>query len=160
MSLTTDRTNPDLNKEKANGQREVYLILSDEERAKGFVRPVRCSYVHVGKQIDKSKMIPVDEYWGDDFDEYDEERRRKYKKEYGYIYFLPNENKESAVLGTYIKETDLKKGCGTVTTMAQSLAETYARDPKFYGATFCCGCGTHLPVNEFYWHGTEEEVGS
>ncbi len=45
-------------------------------------------------------------------------------------------------------------GCGTVTTMAQALAETYARDPSFYGATYCAGCRTHLPVGaygEFVW---------
>lgn len=28
------------------GQQEGYVVLSDEERAKGFVRPVRQSYVH------------------------------------------------------------------------------------------------------------------
>src|SRR3954467_6361571 len=42
-------------------------------------------------------------------------------------------------------------GCGTVTTMGRALSETYARDPKFYGATFCCGCNRHLPVAEFVW---------
>lgn len=31
---------------KENGQQKDYLVLSDEERAKGFVRPVRLSYVH------------------------------------------------------------------------------------------------------------------
>ena len=28
------------------GQQKGYVVLSDEERAKGFVRPVRISYVH------------------------------------------------------------------------------------------------------------------
>lgn len=28
------------------GQQQAYVVLSDEERAKGFVRPVRRSYVH------------------------------------------------------------------------------------------------------------------
>lgn len=28
------------------GQQKGYVVLSDEERAKGFVRPVRTSYVH------------------------------------------------------------------------------------------------------------------
>lgn len=83
------------------GQQKGYVVLSDEERAKGFVRPVRRSYVH--------------------------------------------------------------QKCGTVTTMGQSLAETYARDPFFYSGTFCCGCGTHFPVGEageFLWDGTSEKVGS
>jgi len=33
--------------------------------------------------------------------------------------------------------------------MGMALAETYARDPKFYGSTFCTRCGTHFPVGEF-----------
>jgi len=32
---------------KPDGQQEAYVVLSDEERAKGFVRPVRTRYVHV-----------------------------------------------------------------------------------------------------------------
>lgn len=89
---------------KENGQQKGYVVLSKEERAKGFVRPVRRSYVH-----DK---------------------------------------------------------CGVVTTMGQSLAETYARDPYFYSGTFCCGCGAHFPVGpadmggEFVWDGTDERVGT
>lgn len=75
----------------ATGMHKDYWILSDAERAKGFVRPVRDTYVH---------------------------------------------NK-----------------CGVATKMGQKLAETYARDPKFYGATFCVGsnCRTHFPVAEFVW---------
>ena len=44
--------------------------------------------------------------------------------------------------------------CGVVTTMGLALAETYARDPAFYGATYCCGCRMHRPVGqhgEFTW---------
>lgn len=70
-------------------QAEVYLVLSDKQRAKGFVRPVRRTYQH-----DK---------------------------------------------------------CGGATTMGQALAETYAREPKFYGATYCVRCQMHLPVGEFKW---------
>ena len=86
------------------GMQKGYVVLSEEERAKGFVRPVRRSYRH-----DK---------------------------------------------------------CGTVTTMGQALAETYARDPFFYSGTFCCGCGAHFPVGdkdfggEFTWDGTDERVGT
>lgn len=79
-------------------QNEAYLVLSEEERAKGFVRPVRRSYVH--------------------------------------------------------------STCRTVTTMGQALAETYARDPNFYGATYCVHCSKHRPVAEFVWEGTQEVVGS
>ena len=77
---------------KPNGQQRDYVVLSAEERAKGFVRPVRRTYVH--------------------------------------------------------------EKCGVATTMAQSIAETYARDPSFYSGTLCVGCGKHFPVGEdgdFVW---------
>lgn len=51
--------------------------------------------------------------------------------------------------------------CGTVTTMGVGLSETYARDPSFYGGTFCVRCQAHFPVGEdgeFVWvekNGTE-----
>jgi hypothetical protein len=32
---------------KPNGQQENYVVLAEEERAKGFVRPVRRTYVHL-----------------------------------------------------------------------------------------------------------------
>lgn len=93
MSLTTDPNDPDLGRGVGGeGMNEKYLILSEEERAKGFVRPVRDAYQHLD--------------------------------------------------------------CGTITYMGAALAETYAREPTFYGATFCCGCNTHLPVGEhgeFVW---------
>jgi hypothetical protein len=40
------------------------------------------------------------------------------------------------------------------------LAQTYARNPKFYGATYCVGCQKHLPVGEFVWDSDGEVVGS
>lgn len=52
MSLTSDPTDPRLTHgaDPADGgpvpQAEVYLVLSEEERAKGFIRPVRLSYIH------------------------------------------------------------------------------------------------------------------
>lgn len=50
--------------------------------------------------------------------------------------------------------------CGGVTTMGRSLSETYARDPLFYDATFCCTCNRHFPVNEFVWTADGSVVGS
>jgi hypothetical protein len=44
--------------------------------------------------------------------------------------------------------------CGCVTVMGLKLSETYARNPIFYGATFCSNCGEHYPVGEngeFVW---------
>jgi hypothetical protein len=101
VGVTSDRNDPGLSNIRPDGQQEVYLVLTPEERAKGFVRPVRHSYRHLT--------------------------------------------------------------CGAVTTMGQALAETYARDPGFYGGTFCAHCGTHKPVGadgEFVWDGTNEKVGT
>lgn len=97
MGLTSDRNDPRLgygSDVEPRPMQEMYLILSDEERAKGFVRPVRRSYRHQDPE------------------------------------------------------------CGAVTTMSLPLAETYAREPAFYGSTYCCGCQMHRPVGahgEFTW---------
>lgn len=99
--LTTDRNDPRLTHgvdDSPVPQADAYLILSEEERAKGFVRPVRRSYRH--------------------------------------------------------------STCGTVTTMGEALSETYARDPKFYGATYCVACSMHRPVGEFVWVDDGLVVGS
>ena len=101
--VTDDRNDPGLRKVGPNGQQETYLVLSEEERAKGFVRPVRNQYRH--------------------------------------------------------------QRCGEVTTMSRPLAETYARDPYFYGGTFCAACRDHFPVGpngEFTWVGlgAGEKVGT
>lgn len=74
------------------GMADAYLVLSEAERAKGFIRPVRQSYWH--------------------------------------------------------------DACGQRTTMGLALAETYARQPTFYGATYCAVCHLHRPVGqngEFTW---------
>jgi hypothetical protein len=95
MSLTEDPQDPRLTHgvdQEQTEQAETYLILSAEERSRGFVRPVRRTYIH---------------------------------------------------------ET-----CGTATTMGPAIAETYARNPGFYGATYCIGCRKHRPVGpdgEFVW---------
>ena len=92
MSLTTDPNDPALGHgidTEKTPMHDKYLVLSEDERAKGFVRPVRRTYIH--------------------------------------------------------------KKCGMATTMGQALAETYACDPKFYGATFCVTCQMHPSVSEFEW---------
>jgi hypothetical protein len=98
MALTSDPADPRLSHgaDPADGpavdQAAAYLVLSDEERSRGFVRPVRTTYLHTV--------------------------------------------------------------CGTETTMARPIAETYAANPKFYGATFCGACRKHRPVGsdgEFVW---------
>jgi hypothetical protein len=84
-----------------DGQNAAYWVLSESERAKGFVRPVRDTYFH--------------------------------------------------------------QKCLTSTRMGRALAETYARDPHFYGSTFCVHCGGHYlvgPNGDFVWEGTDEKVGT
>lgn len=168
MSLTTDRNDPKLKEGQKNetGQHEIYLVLSEEERAKGFVRPVRTKYVHVGKigykPCGKNLRILKD---GDElYPKYyavmctakpDSEILHKNGKCISGSY-LTKEEYEQAEQGNYNE----KKGCGSLTSMGQALSETYARDPKFYGATFCVGCNKHLSVDEFIWDGTKETVGS
>lgn len=46
MPVTTDAADPKLGKKTDDGQMESYLVLSEEERTKGFIRPVRDVYVH------------------------------------------------------------------------------------------------------------------
>lgn len=50
--------------------------------------------------------------------------------------------------------------CGVVTKMPRKIAETYAREPTYYGSTFCCGCSNYFPVDQFVWFDTKEKVGS
>lgn len=109
MGVTDDRNDPALTRgvdDQPVPMAEKYLVLSEEERAKGFVRPVRRKYIHA--------------------------------KELG--------------------------GCGSVTTMGLAIAETYARQPGFYGATFCVSCSMHRPVGEageFLWDdGSGQKVGT
>jgi hypothetical protein len=52
------------------------------------------------------------------------------------------------------------KSCGEITSMGEAIAETYARDPKFYGATFCATCREHFAVCEFVWVLDGTEVGA
>lgn len=129
-------------------QNAAYLILSEEERAKGFVRPVRRSYAHVGRQ----PRFPLR-----DLTEEEKERHTGC----GYVKFEEYPESESPLVGRFWTQKDIdNRGCGSVTTMSQGIAETYARSPKFYGSTYCCGCQRHLPVEEFVWDGTTQTVGS
>ena len=91
------------------GQHKDYIVLCAEERAKGFVRPYREKYIHVG-------------VGGHEID--------------------PNNPARHGRTGN---------GCGVLTRMGRTIAETYSRSPSFYSHTFCCGCNKHLPVEEFVW---------
>lgn len=100
--LTDDHNDPRLghgHNDQPVPQNDVYLVLSEDERAKGFIRPLRRAYVH-------------------------------------------------------------RDGCGGETRMGLALCETYARQPTFYGSTYCVGCSMHRPVAEFRWVEDDEVVGS
>lgn len=129
------------------GMQKDYIVLSEAERSKGFVRPVRRSYRHVGPPGPKFPLRDLTA-----------EEKSRYES-IGYVKFeeWPKGYKEGST-GRFWTNEDLErvgKGCGTVTTMGQALAETWARDPHFYGGgTFCASCSTHLPVGpdgEFVW---------
>jgi hypothetical protein len=151
IELTTGEPVPEDHshaRDRGDGQQVGYVVLSAEERAKGFVRPVRRSYRHVGVR----PKHPTRELTA-------EEAARH--ERFGYVAFEPYPEAMAPQTGRYWTAAQLRSGCGVVTTMGQSLAETYAREPSFYGGTFCCGCGAHFPVGaqgEFVWEGTDERV--
>lgn len=126
---------------KANGQQKDYVILCDEERAKGFVRPYRDAYRHVGVR----PRFPLRDLTPEEIDRH---------RVQGYVKYEQYPESESRACGRYWTEKQLNSGCGQVTTMSRKIAETYARDPGFYGGTFCSTCMAHFPVGpngEFEW---------
>lgn len=168
MALTTDPNDPKLKEGQQNktGQHDIYLVLSDEERAKGFVRPLRHAYTHVGKKVEAEGTLQTLE---EGLEGHSDTAKSYYTRENGYAGFLKYPDSKLPLNGKFLTQKEyeaiqLKKeyegGCGVETKMAPALAETYAREPKFYGATFCCGCNRHLPVEEFVWSGTTQTVGS
>lgn len=161
MSLTTDPNHPALGKwdgkpeDSPTPQNKIYLVLSQDEIAKGFKRPYRDAYKHIG--------IPGPKFPLRDFTE--EEMTRWASS--GYVKFepYPEGYKGSATghLWTQAALDSVGKGCGDITTMGRALSETYARDPGFYGATYCCGCMKHFKVGadgEFIWTADGERVGT
>lgn len=59
-----------------------------------------------------------------------------------------------------LRDSYVHNTCGVTTKMNRAIAETYAINPKFYGATYCVHCRMHLPVGEFKWLQDGEVVGS
>lgn len=127
------------------GQYGAYWILSEAERKGGFVRPVRTKYIHVGIR----PKYPTRELTPEEHQAYDH---------YGYVLHeaYPEGSPEAneGKTGRYWTAAMLKSGCGKATSMARELAETYAKQPDYYGGTFCFHCNDHLPVGadgEFTW---------
>lgn len=151
MSITTDPNDPRLTRgvdDTPKPQADVYLVLSEEERAKGFVRPYRDTYKHVGEQpkFPLTQLTP--------------EQQARFPN-MGYVAFEKYPDEMMPQIGRYWTQNQLdRKGCGGITTMGRALSETYARNPKFYGGTYCAHCGMHRPVGEFIWTADGEVVGS
>lgn len=149
--LTTDPDDPRLGHgadASPRPQQEVYLVLSEEERQKGFVRPYRDSYRHVGNKP-KYPLRDLTE----------EEKERYSGENYAKFEIYPESMAPKA--GKFWTHLQLEpNGCGAVTKMGRELAETYARNPHFYGATYCVGCQMHRPLAEFVWVADGETVGS
>lgn len=150
MSVTNDPNDPGLKKVGADGMQEKYLVLSEEERAKGFVRPLRRSYRHSGRVVcGKPRQSDGREGW------------HVCVCDVGHAGECSAwQQVKSFQDALSVRETHRLGGCGTVTTMGLALCETYARDPKFYGGTFCAGCRTHLPLDQFVWSEDGAVVGS
>lgn len=139
---------------ESSGQHKDYIVLCQEERDKGFIRPYRDAYKHVGRRVKTQKGTFVSLEETDDTDSF-------HNPSNGYSVFFRYDESDSGVVGRYLKQEEFDAmrdgkthfgGCGAVTTMGRALSETYARDPKFYGSTFCVKCNKHLPVAEFVWH--------
>lgn len=135
------------------GQYKDYIVLCPDERAKGFVRPVRNSYQHVGRSVCAETVPGQTLNLGSPRDVCS--LSFGHEGDHTGPFFRTTQAEQSRLL-----QSHRKGGCGVVTKMGQDLSETYARDPKFYGATFCVGCNRHVPVGEFVWDGTDETVGS
>jgi len=154
MSYTTDPSNPGLTRggdTEKTSQAKVYLVLSDEEIKKGFVRPLRYKYVHVGKALPSLHEGELEDLSAEDIEHY---------KEQGWVALFKYKNTSNGLgkMCTQIEVDHIKQakanigGCNSATTMGEKLAETYATQPGFYGYTYCVSCSKHLPVEEFIWN--------
>lgn len=131
------------------GMQKGYVVLAPEERAKGFVRPYRDAYRHIGRVV-CGKLNLIDGVNHICVLKPDHE---------GQCRQLVEAGDEAQIERAY--QHNHLGGCDRVTTMSRALAETYARDPSYYTGTYCSTCGGHFPVGadgEFTWYemdGTE-----
>ncbi len=139
---------------REDGQQQGYVVLTPAERSKGFVRPYRDAYKHVGPL---GPQFPVRDLTDEETELY---------KDCGYVKFepWPPDFKPSSA-GRYWTQEQLDrigKGCGHITTMSRAIAETYARDPHFYSGTFCSTCRKHFDIGErgeFVWYEFDGSTG-
>lgn len=152
MPITTDPNDSRLGHgldTEPKPQNEAYLVLSEDERAKGFVRPVRLSYIHAGAPAPQYPLY-----------ELTDEQKARFGGDFAKYEKYPD---GQSTVGRYWTQSELDnvgKGCGTITSMGKAIAETYARNPHFYGYTYCAHCQKHLSVKEFVWVDDGTIVGS
>jgi hypothetical protein len=78
-------------------------------------------------------------------------------------YLVLSEEERSQGFVQPVRLSYIHEKCGTITTMNRAIAETYARNPRYYGATYCARCQSHFRVGElgeFVWDGTNIKVGT
>lgn len=136
---------------KANGQQQGYVVLTPEERARGWVRPYRDAYKHVGPHVCGYPGLPDPE-----------------GKKLPLVCTLPPGHAGPHRCDHQVEDVgQLERagnkhhigGCQAITPMTRSIAETYARDPGFYSGTFCTTCGKHRPLSEFRWYEMDGSIG-
>lgn len=155
---TTDPTNKRLSygvDDEKVPQNEVYLILSEEERAKGFVRPCRDSYIHKGVKYSSYSRLKNPEKSMDE--------ERDYVALFDILDLSGNHVSSRYATQDEINEFDRTGhigGCGVETKMTRELSETYAAKPNFYDSTYCVGCHRHIYCHEFVWSDDGKIVGS
>lgn len=155
MSLTTNPNDPALGHGSDNvpvPMNEKYLVLSDEELAKGFVRPFRDKHIHVGRSVCAKMRQDGDKRLGGP--------RHVCTLSYQHAGGCGNFQQVVQPEHARMLNTHRIGGCGVETVMGEKLSATYACKPKFYGSTYCCGCSMHRPVAEFVWSADNQVVGS
>ena len=160
--VTDDPTDPDVRRgaprHGAHSSARHLLGTLGRGTSEWVCAPVRNSYRHVGITGPAFETRPLT---------IDEVERFK-GLSVPYVSYEPYpDGYQVGCEGRYWTQDQLDKvgkGCNTVTAMGPELSETYARQPGFYGSTYCVGCSMHLAVGidgEFVWDdGTDERVGT
>jgi hypothetical protein len=74
---------------------------------------------------------------------------------------LPEAEREQGDL-TGVPKVYVHRKCGVATGMPEEIIRSYLKNPFMYmaDATFCCGCGKHVPFRECVWAETGEDLQS
>ena len=74
---------------------------------------------------------------------------------------LPEEERAQGDLAG-VPKVYVHRKCGAATGMPEEIIRSYLQNPYLYSAdaTFCCGCGKHVPFRECVWTETGEDLQS